>query len=258
MPVNPLETGAAPRARNVEATFHSRDDRRARLGAFLKAKRAALRPADFGLPVYKRRRVEGLRREEVALLAGISVTWYTQLESGAPITVSPSLLRRLADVLALSAIERTFLFGLAIDEMGITSSLLAELEILCGPHIAGPSFESEIGIVLRVHRALKAHIYRGLLHNSVDDLASLLDEQRCPIGIWLHDDLSPVYRRSPHYDRAARAHAHFHREIERVVHAGCCGDHPVDDLVLKPGSYVDASVRLEDEFAEWHTVVSLR
>jgi hypothetical protein len=60
-------------------------ERRRRLGEFLRAKRATLAPDVFGLPVHRRRRVEGLRREELAALAGISVTWYTQLESGAAI-----------------------------------------------------------------------------------------------------------------------------------------------------------------------------
>jgi hypothetical protein len=52
-------------------------DARAELGEFLKARRARLSPEDFGMPPGSRRRTPGLRREEVALLAGVGVTWYT-------------------------------------------------------------------------------------------------------------------------------------------------------------------------------------
>ena len=65
------------------------DTRRTELGAFLRNKRKQVQPADAGLPAMGRRRTPGLRREEVAMLAGISVTWYTWLEQGRPIRVSP-------------------------------------------------------------------------------------------------------------------------------------------------------------------------
>ena len=62
--------------------------RREELGNFLKARRAGLSPADFGMPGGPRRRTPGLRREEVALLAGVGVTWYTWLEQGREINAS--------------------------------------------------------------------------------------------------------------------------------------------------------------------------
>ncbi len=58
--------------------------RRAELGSFLKVRRARLRPEDVGLPPGPRRRTPGLRREEVALLAGVGVSWYTNLRLNAP------------------------------------------------------------------------------------------------------------------------------------------------------------------------------
>lgn len=70
-------------------------------------------PAQAGLPMRRRRRVAGLRREEVAELAGISATWYTWLEQGRPINVSPDTLERLAAVLQLTGREREHLFLLA-------------------------------------------------------------------------------------------------------------------------------------------------
>ncbi|HYZ17430.1 MAG TPA: helix-turn-helix domain-containing protein [Candidatus Acidoferrum sp.] len=225
-------------------------ERRARLGAFLKAKRAQAQPDQFDLPIHRRRRVAGLRREEVAMLAGISVTWYTQLEGGAPITVSPGLLRRLSEVLQLSGVERAFLFSLAIDDMAIMTSVLCDLETLAHPQICAASLDAEIAMALRTHRSLKAQIYGGLLHGTVDQLRPHLDEERCPIGLWLHDDLGQGYR-TVHYDRAARIHAAFHREIERVVDARLSGAARAEHLIAAPSRYVRASAALEHAFTAW-------
>jgi transcriptional regulator with XRE-family HTH domain len=97
------------------ATTMTKDDiRRAELSSFLRTRRARLRPADVGLPHNLRRRTPGLRREEVAQLAGMSATWYTWLEQRRPIKVSANLLDNLARVLRLDAMERTQLFQLAL------------------------------------------------------------------------------------------------------------------------------------------------
>ncbi len=86
-----------------------RDD----LAEFLRARRDALTPADVGLPEGRSRRTKGLRREEVALLAGVSVTWYTWLEQGRPINASVDVLDALARTLRLSEAERQHLLTLA-------------------------------------------------------------------------------------------------------------------------------------------------
>lgn len=83
------------------------------LGAFLRALRERQSPADFGLAAGPRRRTPGLRREEVAQLCGLSVTWYTWIEQSRDVSVSPSALARLARGLRLSRAERTYLFELA-------------------------------------------------------------------------------------------------------------------------------------------------
>ena len=71
--------------------------RRAELAAFLRARRAELHPEDLGLyAVAGRRNTPGLRREEVAQLAGVSVTWYTWLEQGRPVDPSPQVVDALA------------------------------------------------------------------------------------------------------------------------------------------------------------------
>jgi transcriptional regulator with XRE-family HTH domain len=87
--------------------------RRAELGEFLKARRARVSPEEVGLPAGGRRRTPGLRREELAQLAGVGVTWYTWLEQGRPINVSGQVLDAVAATLRLSSIEREHLYRLA-------------------------------------------------------------------------------------------------------------------------------------------------
>jgi transcriptional regulator with XRE-family HTH domain len=87
--------------------------RRAALGGFLKARRGRLSPQDVGLPPGPRRRTPGLRREEVALLAGVGITWYTWLEQGRPINASGQVLDAVARVLRLDHAEREHLYRLA-------------------------------------------------------------------------------------------------------------------------------------------------
>lgn len=70
-------------------------------------------PEAFGFPVGNRRRTQGLRREEVAQLAGISPTWYTWIEQGREVNVSADALNRLAKVMKLSRSERDYLFDMA-------------------------------------------------------------------------------------------------------------------------------------------------
>ncbi|ONI67675.1 transcriptional regulator [Kribbella sp. ALI-6-A] len=88
-------------------------NRRAELGEFLKARRAQVSPAAVGLPAGGRRRTPGLRREELAQLAGVGVTWYTWLEQGRPINVSGQVLDAVATTLRLSDAEREHLYRLA-------------------------------------------------------------------------------------------------------------------------------------------------
>jgi hypothetical protein len=87
--------------------------RRRALGDFLRSARARVQPDTVGLPAGQRRRTPGLRREEVAQLCDISTTWYTWIEQGRPVTVSPTVLARLATVLRLQRAERHYLFELA-------------------------------------------------------------------------------------------------------------------------------------------------
>ena len=86
----------------------------AELGEFLRSRRARLSPASIGVPTSGgARRVPGLRRAELAQLAGVSVDYYTRLEQGRHLNVSDSVLDAVARALQLDAVERTYLFDLA-------------------------------------------------------------------------------------------------------------------------------------------------
>ncbi|MEW9673965.1 helix-turn-helix transcriptional regulator [Ammoniphilus sp. 3BR4] len=93
----------------------NKQTRYAALSAFLKSKRANINPQSFGLPMGTRRRTPGLRREEVAQIAGVSTTWYTWLEQGRDIKVSSSVLESIATALQLNNDERKYLYDLAIE-----------------------------------------------------------------------------------------------------------------------------------------------
>ncbi len=87
---------------------------RAQLGEFLQTRRSHLLPGEIGLPTYgERRRVPGLRREELALLAGVSVSYYTRLEQGQSLNASPEVLDAIARALRLDGPERRHLHELA-------------------------------------------------------------------------------------------------------------------------------------------------
>ncbi|MCX5213611.1 helix-turn-helix transcriptional regulator [Kitasatospora sp. NBC_00240] len=87
--------------------------RRTALSNFLRSRRARLTPEDVGMAPGLRRRTPGLRREELAVLAGVGVTWYTWLEQGRAINPSPEVLASLARTLRLDQAETEYLFRLA-------------------------------------------------------------------------------------------------------------------------------------------------
>src|SRR5579884_1606974 len=86
------------------------EERRQALAAFLRTRRARLSPAEVGLPANGRRRTPGLRREEVAELAQIGVSWYTLLEQGQDVHPSRPVLERVAQALRLTPAEEQHLF----------------------------------------------------------------------------------------------------------------------------------------------------
>ncbi|EFM12293.1 helix-turn-helix domain protein [Paenibacillus curdlanolyticus YK9] len=84
------------------------------LAQFLRTRRDRLTPEQVGLSPQGRRRTPGLRREEVAILSGVSIDWYTWLEQGRDIQVSSQVLENIAKALRLDPIERNHLFALAL------------------------------------------------------------------------------------------------------------------------------------------------
>jgi transcriptional regulator with XRE-family HTH domain len=106
-------------------------EQRQELGAFLRARRAALRPEDVGLPKgVSRRRTPGLRREELAQLAGISVSWYTRLEQGKDVQLSAKAVARVAQALQLTAAQREYFLALARGEpLGVQSAATESVSV---------------------------------------------------------------------------------------------------------------------------------
>jgi len=100
--------------RDIDQTGDADTVRREELATFLRSRRERLSPAANGLPAGQRRRTPGLRREEVAQLAGIGTTWYTRLEQGVDIRASAGALEGIAQALHLNADERDHLFRLAL------------------------------------------------------------------------------------------------------------------------------------------------
>jgi transcriptional regulator with XRE-family HTH domain len=113
------------------------------LGAFLRTRRERLTPAEVHIRGTSRRRTPGLRREEVAQLCGMSPTWYTWLEQGRDVSVSPHALARVADALHLTAAERAYLFELTrkrdpetvadAERGGLPDSLVSALDAITAP-----------------------------------------------------------------------------------------------------------------------------
>jgi transcriptional regulator with XRE-family HTH domain len=134
------------------------------LGEFLQARRAALKPGDLGLPSSGRRRVEGLRREELASAAGVGVTWYTWLEQGRDIRVSSEMLQSIARTLRLSSSDAAYLFSLAgkhapeIRES--TPKLESTIKAVLDGYTSGPAFAMDELFNVRGFNRVADFIYR--------------------------------------------------------------------------------------------------
>jgi transcriptional regulator with XRE-family HTH domain len=119
MPASAPEPATAqhgPELRPIVGLAATGQRRREELSDFLRMRRAAINPEEVGLPGGGRRRTPGLRREEVAQLAGIGTTWYTWLEQGRDVRASLDVLEALARALRLNQAERTHLILLGRGE----------------------------------------------------------------------------------------------------------------------------------------------
>ncbi len=111
---------------SAAASLAARRRRRVTLGAFLRDRRERMRPADVGLASVGRRHVKGLRRDEVADLAGIGISWYSMLEQGRVENITPATLNAIARALKLGIRERQYLRNLAADSFAELSTLGTE------------------------------------------------------------------------------------------------------------------------------------
>jgi transcriptional regulator with XRE-family HTH domain len=137
------------------------------LGDFVRTQREKLKPAALGLPAGARRRTPGLRREEVAQLCGLSVTWYTWLEQGREVSVSPTALARLANALRLGRAERAYLFELAgkrdPDQGESEIDPIPPAVLACVETIASPAYILDRGWTARSWNAGAERLFAGWL-----------------------------------------------------------------------------------------------
>jgi transcriptional regulator with XRE-family HTH domain len=156
-------------------------DQRSEIREFLSSRRARINPKQAGLPVYgANRRVPGLRREEVALLAGVSVDYYTQMERGNLGGVSDSVLDALAVALQLDEAERSHLFNLAR-----TATTPTRARPRSGPERVRPSVQRLLDAMTGVPAYVRAGRLDILGVNRLGQAlyAPVLDGQRLPVNL---------------------------------------------------------------------------
>ncbi|MDR3475964.1 MAG: helix-turn-helix transcriptional regulator [Devosia sp.] len=147
--------------------------RRHELAEFVRSHRERLTPQVLGLEPGVRRRTPGLRREEIAQLAGVSATWYTWIEQGRDVSVSPAALSRLARILRLTTAERGYLFDLAgkPDPDAPPETASDDLpEELAGvvESIAGPAYVLDRAWNAQVWNRPAAHLFVGWLDGAAE------------------------------------------------------------------------------------------
>jgi hypothetical protein len=148
-------------------TVADRDDekRRQELRAFLMSRRARLRPSDVGLPDTARRRTPGLRREEVAQLAGLSTEWYTSFEMAKDINVSRRSIDAIATALKLTPAEHKHLTQLATGEIApVTRSQTVDavLRMVLDGYGTGPAMLLNVRMDVVAENPIAAAIFGDL------------------------------------------------------------------------------------------------
>lgn len=164
-------------------------EQRQELGAFLRARRQALRPEDVGVPEgVNRRRTPGLRREEIAQLAGMSMSWYTRLEQGKDVQFSSKALTRLAEALQLTAAQREYVFTLAHEdtlgvEAGRVENVSSTLQDVLDAQGDKPAYLIDARLNLLAWNQAAIDVF-GIS----DDLAGLPAEERNLLWLIFADD----------------------------------------------------------------------
>jgi transcriptional regulator with XRE-family HTH domain len=153
--------------------------RRRELGAFVRSRRERVRPEQVGLPPSRRRRTPGLRREEVAQLAGVGITWYTWLEQGRDIHPSAEVLDAIARTLQFDSYEHAHLFTLA----GVATTTIGD-ECLRLPPTAQPILDALEPLPASIMTArLDVLAFNRVYASFFDDLETMPVEDRN--ALWL-------------------------------------------------------------------------
>lgn len=185
--------------------------RRAGLADFLRARRARLRPEQFDFPTGMRRHTPGLRREELAQLVGVGISWYTWLEQGRDIQVSDHVLSRLADILQLDVEERRHLFALARGYVPLSGEPDEEKHSQNTPYQA--ILDAFLNPAQLLDHRLSVVAWNESANRLFGDYAALSERERNLAWSLFMDPLQR--QRFVHWERAARgciAHLHAMRD----------------------------------------------
>ena len=193
------------------------------LGIFLKARRGQVQPAEAGIRSHNLRRVPGLRREEVALLAGVSVDYYSRLEQGREKNPSPSVLNALAGALNLDTELRAHVFRLAglapMPRNPVSETVEDSLLELLASWSHTPALVINQPLDILACNALAAALYSGF--SSIDNLVRMtfLD----PFGQEFFTDWERAAEACVANLRLALGHSGTHERVREIVteaHAG--------------------------------------
>ncbi|MEU8823346.1 helix-turn-helix transcriptional regulator [Streptomyces sp. NPDC048636] len=170
------------------------------MAAFLRSRRARVTPADVGMAPGLRRRTPGLRREEVAQLSGVGVTWYTWLEQGRPINASVQVLDAVARTLRLDDAERGHLYDLAEvpyvpDRMRDAGTVGPEVQAILDALDPLPAVVYNARYDILANNAGYRHLFPSMLLSSPSErnvLWQLFVTQRCCVSLHNLDQELPV------------------------------------------------------------------
>jgi transcriptional regulator with XRE-family HTH domain len=211
---------------------------RHQLGAFLRARRAALRPEGVGLASgVNLRRTPGLRREEVAQLAGISVSWYTRLEQGKDVQLSAKALAHVAGALQLNPAQREYLVTLARgDPLGVqparAHSVSATLQDVLDAQGDNPAYLIDACLNLLAWNQAAIRVF-----GFAEDLADVPAEERNLLWLIFTDDARTWL---VDWERHAKLLLAQFRDASR---------HVVNDPWF--GRFVERLKQRSAEFADW-------
>jgi hypothetical protein len=205
----------------------------------LRAARGRIDPAELGLSVAARRKVPGLRREDVAALAQVSLKWYTWLEQGRDLNFSEELLGRVACVLRLSSCERSYLLALtrrrdeSAPDPGTVSDWLART-VQFAPV---PSLAMTLRWDVVVWNELTAQVFR--------DYSQIPAAERNLLKIFFSDE---------QYKRDAQSYEQVARKLVaefRVDFGRCAGDEAFEKLIAELHESVPRFERIWNDVELW-------